>query len=438
MATIIPQLLMQNHDDDVHSKIRLRIKFCSREADAQLYTIIKVAREDDLFQQIGRDIHFDLVDHEKVRHFPIDKQMHFFKLKEEVAKEFGIPVQLQRYWFFTTRQNHTFRLHRRLTVQEEAQMVGMLRPVSNNANNAELKLFLEVVPELEQCSIRPLDTGKEDILLFFKLYDPEKEQLRYVGNLFVNCTGKPIEIVRNLNELAGFDPDEEIELYEEVKFEPSVTCEHLDKGVSFRSSQIQDGDIICFQRRIQPHFMKEYRYPDVPSFLEYLKKLQAKPEDAEWAQKPYRHYHQMFGYDQFIDDSAMPASEMRQQLGRKDVQTDDSSASNDVTPTRSQSNSQHSLERRKKSKIDDEQSSKLNESIAILVGALKDMADKEKLPMTGGELWAFINEMGLDDELATDAFVFLLRRSFHLKGLMATPPGLRKTVLVKMMKDVKK
>lgn len=38
--------------------------------------------------------------------------------------------------------------------------------------------------------------------------------LRYVGRLYVKSTGKPVEILKRLNELAGFDPDEEIELYE--------------------------------------------------------------------------------------------------------------------------------------------------------------------------------------------------------------------------------
>lgn len=38
--------------------------------------------------------------------------------------------------------------------------------------------------------------------------------LRYVGRLYVKSTGKPVDILKKLNELAGFDPDEEIELYE--------------------------------------------------------------------------------------------------------------------------------------------------------------------------------------------------------------------------------
>lgn len=38
--------------------------------------------------------------------------------------------------------------------------------------------------------------------------------LRYVGRLFVKGGGKPSEILTKLNEMAGFSPNEEIELYE--------------------------------------------------------------------------------------------------------------------------------------------------------------------------------------------------------------------------------
>ncbi|KAF3335394.1 ubiquitin carboxyl-terminal hydrolase 13-like protein [Carex littledalei] len=68
----------------------------------------------------------------------------FTAFKEEVAKEFGIPVQFQRYWLWAKRQNHTYRPHRPLTFLEELQTVGTLREVSNKAHNAEMKLFLEV------------------------------------------------------------------------------------------------------------------------------------------------------------------------------------------------------------------------------------------------------------------------------------------------------
>lgn len=35
-----------------------------------------------------------------------------------------------------------------------------------------------------------------------------------VGRMFVNVTGRPMDILTKLNELVGFAPDEEIELFE--------------------------------------------------------------------------------------------------------------------------------------------------------------------------------------------------------------------------------
>ncbi|KAL0338747.1 UNVERIFIED_CONTAM: Ubiquitin carboxyl-terminal hydrolase 12 [Sesamum angustifolium] len=243
-------------EKDIAEHLRIRLKKEQEEkedkrrykAQAHLYTIIKVARDEDLREQIGKDIYFDLVDHDKVRNFRIQKQMPFNLFKEEVAKEFGIPVQFQRFWIWAKRQNHTYRPNRPLTPQEEAQT------------------DLHPVP--------PPEKIKEDILLFFKLYDPEKEELRYVGRLFVKSSGKPIELIAKLNEMAGFTPDEEIELFEEIKFEPSVMCERLDKRASFRFSQIEDGDIICFQKQPPPEGEEKVRFPDVPSFLEYVKNRQ--------------------------------------------------------------------------------------------------------------------------------------------------------------------
>ncbi|KAF3789504.1 Ubiquitin carboxyl-terminal hydrolase 12 [Nymphaea thermarum] len=265
-------------EKDIAEHLRIRLKKEQEEkehkkkekAEAHLYTIIKVARDEDLSEQIGKDIYFDLVDHDKVRSFRIQKQLPFSLFKEEVAKEFGIPVQYQRFWLWAKRQNHTYRPNRPLTQQEELQSVGQLREVSNKSHNAELKLLLEVEFGMDCQPLPPPDKTREDILLFFKLYDPEKEELRYVGRLFVKAGGKPVEILTRLNEMAGFPSNEEIELYEEIKFEPTVMCEHIDTKVTFRASQLEDGDIICYQKAPQVTNESCFRYPDVPSFLEYV------------------------------------------------------------------------------------------------------------------------------------------------------------------------
>ncbi|XP_042453329.1 ubiquitin C-terminal hydrolase 13-like isoform X2 [Zingiber officinale] len=305
--------IMCNVDEkDIAEHLRVRLKKEQEEkehkkkekAEAHLYTIIKVARNEDLAEQIGREIFFDLVDHDKVRSFRIQKQLPFNHFKEEVAKELGIPVQFQRFWLWAKRQNHTYRPNRPLLPQEEAQSVGQLREVSNKAHNAELKLFLEVElgPDLSPLS-PPLKT-KEDILLFFKLYDPEKEALRFAGRLFVKALGKPTEILPKLIEMAEFPANEEIELYEEIKFEPNVMCEHIDKRISFKSSQLEDGDIICYQKTLTSANRDQFRYPDVPSFLEYVRNRQVvhfrsleKPKEDDFSLE----LSKLFTYDDVVE-----------------------------------------------------------------------------------------------------------------------------------------
>lgn len=46
-------------------------------------------------------------------------------MQEEVAKEFGIPIQFQRFWLWAKRQNHTYRPNRPLTHLEEQQSVNV-------------------------------------------------------------------------------------------------------------------------------------------------------------------------------------------------------------------------------------------------------------------------------------------------------------------------
>uniref|UniRef100_A0A0E0F6V7 ubiquitinyl hydrolase 1 n=1 Tax=Oryza meridionalis TaxID=40149 RepID=A0A0E0F6V7_9ORYZ len=286
--------IMCNVDEkDIAEHLRVRLKKEQEEkehkkkekAEAHLYTIIKVARDENLKEQIGKDIYFDLVDHEKVRSFRIQKQLPFTTFKEEVAKEYGIPVQFQRFWLWAKRQNHTYRPNRPLSPHEETQSVGQLREVSNKAHNAELKLFLEVELGPDLRPLPPPEKSKEDILLFFKLYNPEKEELCFVGRLFVKALGKPSEILTKLNEMAGFVPNEE-----EIKFEPNVMCEHIDKKATFRASQLEDGDIICFQKSPIPDSDTQMRYPDVPSYLEYVHNRQVvhfrlleKPKDDDFS-----------------------------------------------------------------------------------------------------------------------------------------------------------
>ncbi|XP_026420587.1 ubiquitin carboxyl-terminal hydrolase 12-like [Papaver somniferum] len=273
------EIICNVEEKDIAEQLRIRLKKEQEEkelkkkekAEAYLYTTIKVARDEDLSQQIGKDVYFDLVDHYKVRSFRIRKEIPFNLFKEEVAKEFGVPVQFQRFWLWDRHRHDAYCPYRPVTLQEESQSVWKLRETSNrevgNAGRCyqDFKLFLEIElgPEIHLIPL-PCYTPKEDIILFFKLYDAEKEEIRYVGRLIVNRNGMPLEILKKLNQMAGFSPDEEIQLYEESRFAPK----HIDKNLTFCASKLIDGDIIWFQKPASADSTTQCRCPDVPSFLE--------------------------------------------------------------------------------------------------------------------------------------------------------------------------
>jgi ubiquitin carboxyl-terminal hydrolase 7 len=119
--------------------------------------------------------------------------------------------------------------------------------------------------------VQPLPLlNKGDTLLFFKYYDAARCELRYVGKLFANQNSKFSDIHEEMCAMAGLPPDDELLLFEEIKFEPNVMIEPVDPNKTLRNLQLEDGDIICFQRYLQP----PPRFGTVPVFLDYVKHKQ--------------------------------------------------------------------------------------------------------------------------------------------------------------------
>lgn len=64
--------------------------------------------------------------------------------------------------------------------------------------------------------------------------------------MYVRLTSRPTEIVGRINKLAGFPESEPIKLFEEIKFDPTVMCEPIDKKLTFKGSQVsQESRLVC-------------------------------------------------------------------------------------------------------------------------------------------------------------------------------------------------
>ena len=85
-------------------------------AEAHLYTTVRVATEADMAAQIGKSHVFDLIDHDMVKSFRVQKQMRFADFSALVAAELGVPKNLQRFWMWAKRQvRYTTYIHTQCT-----------------------------------------------------------------------------------------------------------------------------------------------------------------------------------------------------------------------------------------------------------------------------------------------------------------------------------
>lgn len=121
---------------------------------------------------------------------------------------------------------------------------------------SEVKLFLETPPKGET-KLPVLDDNQ--LLLFFKQYDPATESLTYAGHAFASKHAKVASLFPMLRARGGFDDDQDVLVFEEVKFEPDVMCNQLDPLALLGQMDLEHGDILCFQkavpkvRLVKPH-----------------------------------------------------------------------------------------------------------------------------------------------------------------------------------------
>ncbi|CAI0541520.1 unnamed protein product [Linum tenue] len=139
------------------------------------YVIIKVARDEDIRNAGWQE-----------QNMCVEKHVPFNVFKEKVAAELGIPVQFQRFWRWAFRHNGG------------------------------------------------RDTGRGQWCKTELVFGSRN----YVGSVMVKSSSKPADVVARLNEMAGYPLDENIDLYEEVMYEPNLMIELIDKELSFSSGQV--------------------------------------------------------------------------------------------------------------------------------------------------------------------------------------------------------
>ncbi len=128
-------------------------------------------------------------------------------------------------------------------------------------NTTTLTLFLEMSnPEEPTRSLRTFDKD-QDVMLFFKYYDPRKEKINYMGHMYVSITSKLSSVVPELLRRADLPEGTTLLLFEEIKPNMLERIEDIDKPLEHVLEELMDGDILVFQREVREEEAAVLRLP---------------------------------------------------------------------------------------------------------------------------------------------------------------------------------
>ena len=264
----IPEINVEVTADDVAAHLRCQLEKEQEEKarkkkerlEAHLYTVVRLATHNELVAEIGKGRFFDLVTHEKVPTLRIKKELTLLHLKQEIWRLTGARPSQQRLWLWAKRQNHTFRPDRPLQLEydDHVPMMDVKEDHTPTTGKfqAELRLYLEVIGDAGPIPAPeapvPEDEGwpqllPGQLLLFFKFFEPEHEQVSFVGSHVAMQHHTLTDLLPELRRARGLPIAQELAVYEEVEFETSVRFEVLSESKTLKESELQSGDIIVYQ-----------------------------------------------------------------------------------------------------------------------------------------------------------------------------------------------
>ena len=235
--------------------------------EAHLYMNVQVASEENFRNYHGTDLipwgTDDELDPAAPKIYRLKKDMTITDFTQYMAEQQGAEVELIRPWIMVNRQNGTVRPDQPLnwpdmTLAEAADKF--------TTRNSGFRIFMEETergpdgtpmwgdddlstpasPAVNgNVTFQQQQMSRKPYLIFLKHFDVDRQMLEGVGHIYMNPADKAIDLAAPILQIMGWEAGESLELFEEIKMnfiEPMKPKQTLD------ASEIQDGDIVCFQR----------------------------------------------------------------------------------------------------------------------------------------------------------------------------------------------
>lgn len=230
--------------------------------EQHLYLPVKVITEETFNNHPGTDLtNFEansLEDPAAARYYKMKKQFTMEEAVEKIAEGLNQDPKRVRLWIMVNRQNKTTRPDQPIMDLRPSVEETLARAVGTSRDSV-LRVWAEVAEEVDaqgnavwptyQSNANGVVVKNDLILIFLKHFDAEQQKLRGAGHIYVSKEKKIEELVPVIAKKMGWGDKlpagEQLAMWEEIK--PSM-IEALKAKQSLKAAELQDGDIICFQR----------------------------------------------------------------------------------------------------------------------------------------------------------------------------------------------
>ncbi|KAK5993223.1 Deubiquitinating enzyme 15 [Cladobotryum mycophilum] len=254
-------------DPPTHLQMRFEEENAQKEArrreqkEAHLFMTAKVITNETFREFGGTDLCvFDAnpeVDPAAPRAYRIRRTMPMQEFVAQIASDLDQDPRRVRLWLMVNRQNKTIRpdqpiMDLRPTVEEIFARSAAHRDTS-------LRVWAEVAEDVDengeavwpsyQSQSGGIVVKNDTILLLLKHFDAEQQTLNGVGHVYISKERKVEDLIPDILKKMGWGEKlasgDKLLLWEEIK--PTM-IESLKAKQTLKVAELQDGDIICFQR----------------------------------------------------------------------------------------------------------------------------------------------------------------------------------------------
>ena len=183
---------------------------------------------------------------------------------EEIAEEKGLKANQVRFWVMVNRQNKTTRPDQVIKDQEMTLEDAYTR---FGTKGNWFRLWTEVAEPSADGTVT-FPESKDSVLIFLKNFDAHAQTLTGVCSTYVRRDQKVSELAPIILDKMKWPVGTEFMLFEEIKHN---MIDVMKSKQTFQQSEIQDGDIITFQRMVKESELPSTAlYTEARQYYDYL------------------------------------------------------------------------------------------------------------------------------------------------------------------------